>query len=55
MIWSDVRNYSSLQNDGEKALENCKIPDQIIVTPFTLSQDFNILEYKNKRLNLKKT
>ena len=43
LVWSDVRNYSPLTNDGEKQLNDCKIPDQIIVTPFTISQDFNIL------------
>lgn len=51
LLWSDVRNYSPLTSDGEKELNDCKIPDHIIVTPFTISQDFNIWDYKNKKLS----
>ena len=35
-------------------MKDCNIPDQIIVTPFSIPQDFNLMEYKNQPLNKKK-
>ena len=49
IIWSEVRNYTSNNNDDQNKIEDLQITEHIIVTPFTISQDFNIEEYKIKK------
>ena len=48
-----MRNFASNSNENEKELQDVKIVEQIVVTPFTISQDFNISEYKIKKVGAK--
>ena len=49
IIWNEVRNYASNNNGDQNKIEDLQITEHIIVTPFTISQDFNIEEYKIKK------
>jgi hypothetical protein len=42
MLWGGIRNYASATNEVKSEIKDCSIPDQIIVTPFSIPQDFNL-------------
>lgn len=48
--WNEARNYTSSHESGKPVIDEI-ITEQIIVSPYTIAQEFNIREYKIKKVS----
>lgn len=55
LIWNDVRNYVSNTSENTSQLKDENITEYIVISPFTITQEFNISDYKIKKSTKKKS